>query len=62
MKRLSPFRTIIVPFSKGREASKNNEKLNIDLRTMFKKKLQECFVPLKIKFEKIGISYRYKKS
>ena len=42
--------------------SKNNETLNVDLRTMFKKELQENFVPLKIKFEKIGISYRYKKS
>ena len=41
--------------------SKNNEKLNNDLKAMFKKKLQESFVPLKIKFEKIGISYRYKK-
>ena len=31
------------------------------LTTSFKKELLEGFVPLKIKFKKIEISYRYKK-
>jgi len=32
-----------------------------DLKTDFKKKLHENFVPLKIKFGEINYSYRYKK-
>ena len=40
----------------------NNEKIANELKSSFKKGLQEGFVPLRIKFQKIKISYRYKKN
>ncbi len=39
----------------------NKEKIAVELKKSFKKELLEGFVPLKIKFQKIEISYRYKK-
>ena len=40
---------------------KNNQQLIENLKKNFKKELHENFVPLKIKFDKINYSYRYKK-
>ena len=40
----------------------NYQKLKNELKINFEKELHESFVPLKIKFDKIGYSYRYKKS
>ena len=40
---------------------KNYQQLMNVLKTDFKKELHENFVPLKIKFDKINYSYRYKK-
>tara|TARA_B100000963_G_scaffold357273_1_gene379052 strand:+ start:5892 stop:7214 length:1323 start_codon:yes stop_codon:yes gene_type:complete len=45
-----------------KSTNKNKEKIVSDLKNSFKKELLEGFVPLKIKFQKIEISYRYKKS
>ena len=41
---------------------KNYQKLKNELKINFEKELHESFVPLKIKFDKISYSYRYKKS
>ena len=40
---------------------KNNQQLIENLKNNFKKELHENFVPLKIKFDEINYSYRYKK-
>ena len=40
----------------------NYQKLKNELKINFEKELHESFVPLKIKFDKISYSYRYKKS
>ena len=40
---------------------KNNQQLIENLKKNFKKELHENFVPLKIKFDEISYSYRYKK-
>jgi len=39
----------------------NNQQLMENLKKDFKKELHENFVPLKIKFDEIKYSYRYKK-
>jgi len=47
------------------EIKKNDqdtEKIANELKKSFKKELQEGFVPLRIKFQRIKISYRYKKN
>ena len=40
----------------------NYQKLKNELKINFEKELLESFVPLKIKFDKISYSYRYKNS
>ena len=40
----------------------NYQKLKEELKINFEKELHESFIPLKIKFDKINYSYRYKKS
>ena len=51
----------ILPSEVERIALKNNQQLIENLKKNFKKELHENFVPLKIKFDKINYSYRYKK-
>ena len=41
---------------------KNYQKLKIELKKLFEKELHESLVPLRIKFEKIHYSYRFKKN
>ena len=38
------------------------QQLRKDLKKLFQKELHESFIPLKIKFDKIEYSYRYKKN
>ena len=44
-----------------KRTNKDNQKIERELKSSFKKELLEGFVPLKIKFKKIEISYRFKK-
>ena len=44
-----------------KRTNKDNQKIESELKSSFKKELLEGFVPLKIKFKKIEISYRFKK-
>jgi len=44
-----------------RKNFKNYQQLKMNLKINFEKELHENFIPLKIKFDKINYSYRYKK-